>query len=258
MRINYSKHILYISLLAVLACGNNTGKQDNNTNIDTVTELIPDDDDAEGGNACLLGYQSKYDAMITEAEVLAATGFSRNVMETKYNKVLKNPENHEFLYKFKNNRMGKIPGFKNEMQVPDVIVVRAVKPMSIKTFNQLYKAVTEEQMQKANDALNDVGEGNSGNAEADKALKEAEKQGVDREQIKGTGKSLTGAFKEVSKGYRTVTGVGSAARWNIVTSELFVLQDGVKFEIRADVSNDTEKNKMVALQLAKDVLSKCN
>jgi len=61
----------------------------------------------------------------------------------------------------------------------------------------------------------------------------------------------------VSKGYRTVEGLGDAAVWNVVTNELYVLQNGVKFEIRTDIANDTEKNKSVAVKLAEIVLNKC-
>jgi hypothetical protein len=132
-----------------------------------------------------------------------------------------------------------------------------IKPMSPTTFNQSYREVTDEQMQAANDALDEIAEGNSGDANADKAMKKAKEQNISKDQIKKTGGTLTGAFKEVSKGYRTVEGLGDAAVWNLVTNDLYVLQNGVKFEIRTDVSNDTEHNKTVAVKLAQIVLSKC-
>ena len=245
--------------LTLFSCGNSENKSQNSNdiNIDAVINSKSNDPNAKGDNKCLLDYQNKYDALLAETDVLNATGFSKDVMETKYNNRLKNPENHEFVYKFKNGRMGKVRGFDNEMQLPDMVVVRSIKPMSLTTFNQSYREVTDEQMQAANDALDEIAEGNSGDADADKAMKKAKEQNISKDQIKKTGGTLTGAFKEVSKGYRTVEGLGDAAVWNVVTNELNVLQNGVKFEIRTDISNDTEKNKSVAVKLAEIVLSKC-
>lgn len=245
--------------LTLFSCGNNDGKKQNGNdiNLDAVINSKSNDPNAKGDNKCLLDYQNKYDALLAETDVLNATGFSKDVMETKYNNRLNNPENDEFVYKFKNGRMGKVRGFNNEMQLPDMIVVRSIKPMSPTTFNQTYREVTDEQMQAANDALDEIAEGNSGDADADKAMKKAKEQNIGKDQIKKTGGALTGAFKEVSKGYRTVEGLGDAAVWNVVTNELYVLQNGVKFEIRTDISNDTEKNKSVAVKLAEIVLSKC-
>jgi len=245
--------------LILFSCGNSENKKQNgdDINLDAVINSKSNDPNAKGDNKCLLDYQSKYDALISEADVLATTGFSKAVLETKYNKVLKNPENHEFVYKFKNGRMGKVRGFNREMVLPDVVAIRSIKPMSLTTFKQSYQAMTEEQMQAANDALDEIAEGNSGDADADKAMKKAKEQNISKDQIKKTGRTLTDAFKEVSKGYRTVDGLGDAAVWNVVTSELNVLQNGVKFEIRTDISNDTEQNKSVAIKLAEIVLNKC-
>lgn len=245
--------------LILFSCGNSDNKKQNGNdiNLDAVINSKSKDPDAKGDNKCLLDYQGKYDALLPEADVLAATGFSKGVMETKYNNRLKNPENHEFMYKFKNGRMGKVSGFNKEVQLPDVVVIRSIKPMSLTTFNQSYREVTDEQMQAANDALDEIAEGNTGDADADKAMKKAKEQNISKEQIKKTGGVLTDAFKEVSKGYRAVEGLGDAACWNIVTNELYVLQNGVKFEIRTDISNDNEKNKSAAIRLAKIVLDKC-
>ena len=248
-----------ILCVTLFSCGNNeSNKQSgNDISIDAVINSKSNNPDAKGDNKCLLEYQGKYDALLSEADVLNATGFSKSAMKTKYNNRVKNPEYHEFVYEFKNRRKGKVLGFDREMELPDIVVVRSIAPMSLTTFSQRYKAVTDEQMQMANDALKDVTEGNSGDEDADKALRQAEKQGVDKEQIRKTGGALTDAFKEVSKGYKSVEGVGDAACWNVVTNELYVLQNGVKFEIRTDISNDSEANKSVAIKLAEIVLNKC-
>ncbi len=245
--------------LTLFSCGNSENKKQNGNdiNIDAVINSRSQDPDAKGDNKCLLDYQTKYDQLLSENDVLHATGFSKDKMEIKYNKVLKNAEHHEFVYKFKNGRMGKVRGFNNEVQLPDMVVVRSIKPMSLSQFENSYRAITDEEMQVANDALDEIAEGNSGDAEADAAVKKAKELNVSKEQIKKTGGALTGMFKEVSEGYRTVEDLGDAAVWNVVTNELYVLQNGVKFEIRTDISNDTEKNKTVAVKLAEIVLNKC-
>ena len=250
---------IVISLGCITAsCGNtDKAKQNDDKTINAVINNLQHAPDTKGDNTCLLQFQNKYDALISEADVLTATGFVGKIPETKYNKILKNPEHHEFLYKFKNGRLGKIPGLKQEMEIQDVVAIRSIKSMSLNDFKRSYRAITDDEMQVAKDALNEIAEGNSGNADAHKAMEQAKKLGVDKEQVKKTGGVLTDAFKEVSKGYRTVEGLGNAACWNVVTNELIVLQNGVKFEIRTDLGNDTEKNKSVAIALAKIILGKC-
>lgn len=237
--------------------GENKSQNGNDVNIDAVINSKSKDSNAKGDNKCLLEYQNKYDALLSENDVIKATGFSKEKMETQYNKVLKNAEHHEFLYKFKNGRVGKVRGLDREMEQPDVVSIRSIKSMSLTTFNQSYQAITDEQMETANDVIDEIAEGNSGDADADKALQKAKEQNVSKDQIKKTGGILTGAFKEVSEGYRAVEGLGDAATWNVVTNELIVLQNGVKFEILADISNDNEQNKSVAIKLAEIVLNKC-
>lgn len=245
--------------LTLFSCGNNDNKSQSGDDVDieAVINSKSKDPNAKGDNKCLLDYQSKYNALLSETDILTATGFSKDKMETKYNKVLTNAEHHEFVYKFKNGRMGKVRGFNREMEMPDVVSIRSIKPMSLITFNQSYQAITDEQMKAANDALDEIAEGNSGDADADKAMKKAKEQNISKDQIKKTGGILTDAFKEVSKGYRTIEGLGDAATWNVVTNELIVLQNGVKFEIATDISNNNEKNKSVAIKLAEIILNKC-
>ncbi len=248
-----------IACLVLFSCNQTEQTNQHNPEIqlDAVINSQSKDPNAKGDNKCLLAYQEKYDALLSETDVLNATGFSKEVLKTKYNTLLKNKEYHEFVYAFKNDRMSSVPGFNTEMSVSDLINLRAIQPMSMQSFQQKYQAVTDEQMRLANEAIDEITEGNVKNEDADKALKQAQEQGVDKEQIRKTGGMLTNAFKEVSKGYRTVEGVGDAASWNVFTNELHVLQKGVKFEVRVDISNDKERNKSVAIELANIILKKC-
>lgn len=238
--------------LSFFSCGNN--KKNKDLNLDSIINSTSKDPNSKGENKCLLDFQSKYDALLSEEDILTATGFSKNKMETKYNKVLKNPENHEFVFQFNNGRIGKLLGIKKEMEVPDLIAIRSIKPMSLTTFKQSYQAATDEQIQAANDAVNDMAKGNTGNSDIDKTVNN---QNVHKDQVKKTGGELTGTLNDISKGNKQVDGLGDAAVWNEVTYELYVLQNGVKFDIRVDISNDKEKNKSVAIQLAQIILNKC-
>lgn len=259
-----TKYILMLSLfLSIIACSDkenstsDSGEIDLEGAIENAENRRKADPNASGGNKCLIGYQTNYDQLLTENEVLSATGFSKDVMETKYQKVLKNPEYHEFLFKFKNKRVAYISAIDMKAEIQDAISIRSIKPMSLTQFENSYKAITEEEMQVARDMVDDVTEGKSGDADAEAAMQKAKDQNVSNEQIKETSNVMMDAFKEVSEGYRVVDGLGDAARWNIVTNELTVLQNGVQFQVMSDINNDIEKNKSVAIELAKKILDKC-
>lgn len=259
-----TRYFLITSLfLALVSCSENKGKKSSSDNIDLESAIEnaesrrKTDPNASGGNKCILDYQQKYDQLLSEEDVLSVTGFSKENMKTDYNKVLKNNEYHTFIFKFKNERTDQKEGITKGMQVPDVVSIGAIKPMSLLVFEQNYKVISEEDMKAAKDALSDAADGKSGDAEADEAVKKAEDLNVSKEQVKKTGSKIMDAIKEISKGYKKVEGLEDAAVWNTVTNELYVLQNGVKFEIRSDISNDDKKNKSVAIALAKIVLNKC-
>lgn len=240
--------ITIFSILPLLiACGgsNNEANVGNDIHIEDAIKQAEArraaDPSASGGNTCLLAYQEKYDALLPEEWVIRETGFDKQSMTTKYTKVMK-PEHHSFAYKFTNKRRGKLRGFDHEMELPDIVSVHSIKAMSPDQFTKSYRAISDEEMQAAKDAAKELTAG-----------KTEEQQEATR---KGTN-SMLDTFKEVSKGYEAVEGLGDKATWNKVTNDLAVLQNGVKFEIKADVSNDAEKNKAVAIQLAKEVLTKC-
>lgn len=258
-----TKYFLIASLfLALASCSENKGKKSGSDNVDLESAIEnaesrrKADPNASGGNQCLLDYQTKYDQLLSEADVITATGFSKDVMQVKNNKALKNPEYHSFEYKFKNGRVSE-SGVTKGIAMPDVIAVSSIKAISLSAFENTYKAIADEEMQVAKDALNDATEGKSGDAEADAAVKKAEDLNVSKEQVKKTGGEILDVIKDVSKGYQTVENLGDAARWNIVTNELIVLQNGVQFKLAAKLSNDNEKNKSVAIALAKIILNKC-
>lgn len=259
-----TKYLLIFSLFIGLAsCSENKSNKSNSGDVDLESAIEnaenrrKADPDASGGNKCLLDYVTKYDQILSEADLITATGFSKDVMETKYNKALKNPEYHSFEYKFKNGRKQEIKQIGMEMAMPDVVKLQAIKAISLSAFENTYKAISDEEMQVAKDVLNDAADGKSGDADADAAVKKAAEKNVSTEQVKKTGGSIMDAIKEVSQGYRVVDNLGDAARWNIVSQELYVLQNGVQFVILCKVNDDIEKNKTTAIELANIILNRC-
>lgn len=245
--------------LILFSCGSsdNSKQNDNAINSDAVINGKSTAPHVQSYNKCLLDYQQKYDALLSQNDVIAVTGFSGKTPETIYNKALKNPEHHGFKYKFKNGRKGKVKGLDMEMELPDVVEIRNIKPITLNTFTQHYSAIYDEEMKAAKDVLDEVADGKSNDANAEAALKKAQEHKVSKEQIKEIGGGIMDIMKDVSQGYRIVNGLGDAARWNVVSNELYVLQNGVQFVIFSELSNDHEKNKSIAIQLAEIILNKC-
>jgi hypothetical protein len=262
LRMKYAIYKSACIAAAILIAGCGTNQDNTSGGIDlsgTISEakLRRGADRGEsGGNKCLLGYQDKYDQLLTADMVLQATGFAKSNLTVKYNKVM-GPENHEVVYRFKNNRMGKIAGIKREMQVPDIVALRSIKPLSLDEFAQRYKALTAEQEQAARQSIDDVAEGRSGDADADAHMKQLKKKGLDEQSVKGASNQMVDGFKKIGAAWTEVTGLGDAARFNTETFELVVLSKGVQFAIRAEISNDITRNKDLSLALARQVLEQC-
>ena len=261
MKINFLL-LLSFSLL-IFSCSGKSGSKSNSDDIN-LEDAIQNaenrrktDPNASGGNKCLLEYQNKYDQLISEAEVLSATGFAKQTLEAEYKKTLDNPEYHSFKFTFANGRLKKFPFLKQKIAAPDNIAIQSIKAISLAAFENSNKVISDEETEATKVVLKDVTEGNSGDAKADATAKKAQELNVSTEEINKTGGDMLDTFKNISKGYSVVNDLGEAARWNTVTSELSVLENGVQFVIWCDVNDDTEKNKSVAIVLAKIILNKC-
>lgn len=215
------------------------------------------DPNASGGNKCLLDYQKKLDQLLTADMVIRATGFSESVMDSSYLKIM-GPAYHRVQYNFKNNRKGPVRGLKGEYEQKDVITLGSVKPISLTQFEDSYRVITEEEEQVAKEAFEDLTDGKSGDKQADEAMKKLKENNIDVATVKKAGGALMDAFKEISAGYRAEKGLGDAARWNVATTQMTVLQNGVQFELYVEISNDAEKNREAAIAIAKEILKKCN
>lgn len=250
-----------ITLLA--ACGGESGKKSSKGgNVDLAGALSKiesrraQDPDASGGNKCLLGYGNRFDELLTETEVLEATGFPAELMEVDYSKMIADAGFHTLSYQFDNKRERTIAGY--TMPFKDHVNLQRIRSISLTQFKNSYRAVTDEEDKVLKDFIGDVTEGNVSGADAKEAKDQLDASGVDKETAKDAMGSLADTFKEITKGYRNVEGLGDAAVWNIATKELTVLDNGVQFELSVDVKNDPEENQAIAIALAKRILSKCN
>lgn len=215
------------------------------------------DPEAEGGNKCLLDYANKYDQLLSEQRILELTGFSKDVMETEYSKVLDNVTYHSFEYKFTNKRMQKPFGMDMELPFRDNISVSNIKPISFNYFNNTYRAIASDEKTKIDEVTDEVLDGKSDNKDAKEAVKKLEETGVSKKEAKSVTKSLTNTISNISKAYQNVENLGDAARWNTLTKELVVVQNGAMFQLTVSVNDDVEKEKLIAIELAKDILKKC-
>lgn len=244
--------------LAMVSCNNsNNSKAENINGVENAIDNITKDSDAKGGNQCLLDYQTKYDQLLSEDDVLNITGFDKDKLTKEYIKPLDDPKYHIYYMGFDNGRKQKSPISGTLLDQEDIVKVQYIEEMSLNSFQYNYKVPTDEETQETQEVLADVVDDKIENEDAQKLVKKAEEQNISKEKIKKTGSSLISAFSEINKANVKVENLGDAAVWNTKNMELYILQNGVKFGVTANVSDDVERNKEVAISLAKIILDKC-
>lgn len=262
------KYIKAFSLILVVAvavsCGSDKGKSgDKGVDVDLDDAIAQAegrraaDPNAKGGNTCLLSYLEKYDQLLTEKMVLSATGFDKTNLELKYNKALKNPEYHSVSYRFKHKRKAFVEQIGMTMAVPDFVVLNSIKAMSLNHFKDTYRVVSQQETDVANKQIDDVVEGKSTEKEANDKMKDLEKMGVDKKTTKSVTDVMKGTFANVAKSYVAVDALGDAATWNTFANTLNVIANGVHFELHVEISEVTDDNKKVAIDIANQILTVC-
>lgn len=253
---------LLATLFTILSCKN----QENNSSdgfsldIDSAIEKAESrrqaDPNASGGNKCLLDYANRFNELLTEAEVLEATGFSKDKMEIDYSRVISDVAFHRINYSFDNKRERTMHG--HTMPFKDNVQLQKIKAISLTQFKNAYRTITDEEDKIVKDVIEDISEGKASGADAKEAKNQLDASGVDKKTAQETMGTLTEVFKEISEGYQNVANLGDAAVWNSVTKELTVLSNGVQFELQVDAKSGPDEDKEIAIALAKRVLSKCN
>ncbi len=255
---------LILFVTAVFSCGSDKEKSSSNgVDVDLDDAIAKAegrraaDPNAKGGNTCLLGYLEKYDQLLTEDMVLSATSFDKAKLDLRYNKALKNPEYHSVSYRFKNKRKAFIEQIGVTTEVPDAVVLNAIKPMSLNHFRDTYRAVTQQETDVANQKIDEVVEGKSTEKDANDKIEELGKMGVDKKTTKSVTDVMKGTFANVAKSYVAVDGLADAATWNTFANTLNVITNGVHFELNVEISADNADNKKVAIAIANKILAVC-
>jgi hypothetical protein len=140
-----------------------------------------------------------------------------------------------------------VAGQKIEYAVDNVVCLKWIRKVRgddpLKTFRNAYRAMTEEEKERAKAAF-------------EKAMAEKVESGeVTRDGSKlGTG--MAGSMVD-SLRFETVEGVGTAAAWGGTKDSigLKVLDGNWEFEIVANISADEGQNREAAIALAKRILA---
>lgn len=249
-----------VGLLAfAVACNNSKIKEGEKE----LSEIIPEENKG-GNNACLMAYADKYDELFTLDDAVKITGFAKADAETEYSKIMKNTAYHNITYQWGSSRMKMIKVSNMEVEVPvkNLIEVSGIEAKTAETFKRDFSLKTDaeiaEMNKNMNKAMDDAFEGKSESDAANKAMVKVKEMGQSKENVKAiTGNMQDNAFSKVLKAYQPVENLADAASWNTFEHRLYVLKNGVKFQVTADLSDDTNFNKGKAIEAAKLILAKC-
>lgn len=255
-----NKTWIFLCLLAfVVACNNPKVKESEKE----LGGIIPENNKG-GDNACLMAYADKYDELFTLDDAVKITGFAKADAETEYSKIMKSTTYHDISYKWKSTRvkMIKVSSMEVEVPVKNLIELSGIEAKTLETFNRDFSLKTDaeiaEMNKNMNKAMDDAFEGKSESEAANKAMAKVKEMGQSKENVKAiTGNMQENAFSKVLKAYQSVDNLADAASWNTFEQRLYVLKNGVKFQINADLSDDTNFNKGKAIEAAKLILAKC-
>lgn len=186
--------------------------------------------------------------------VAEATGISADVMTTGYSKIHTDTKYHEVTYSWKTGRTKKIGGM--DIPAEDYVRITGIEAISLDRFQMSYKAVSKEEAEALSKKADEALSGNSDNEAVNERLKKLDEMGVSKEQQKEMLESLTNSAQKMTEGFSKIENLGDASTWNTKTNTLYVLQNGVMFELVVDLG-DASKNKDVAVKTAKMILTKC-
>lgn len=239
------KPLIFLSVLifGVSSCGR-SGQTTENGN-----SLI----ESSINTSCIFDYTDKYDQLLTLDMIKKHYSGDLSKAEFKYNKSEKqsSQDTDKALYSWESGRTKqmKVMGMNLDVPVPyeiglkwlgsDLFMIKGL-PTPKENFEQFYRNVTKE--------------------EADAAVRKTKEQVVTDGIATAEQAAQAGSIAEGISNYNNhekVTGVGEAASWVISESHLVVLVGDKTFQIAANVSDNKETNKKLAVALAKEVLAKC-
>lgn len=202
---------------------------------------------------CIYDYMDKYDQLLTLDMIKKQYSGDMSKAEFKYNKSEKadyqDTDNATYSWKSDRTKQMSVMGMKIEVPIPyeiglkwlgsDLFMIKSL-PTPKENFEQFYRNATKEEVDAA----------------MGKAKEQIVKDGTaTAEQAEQAGSLAEGlaSYNDIEK----VTGVGEAAAWIISESHLVVLVGDKTFKVVANVGDDKEANKALAVALAQEVLAKC-
>lgn len=237
---------LLTGVLGFMACGQN------NSSSDAI------DPEAKGGNTCLLAYADNYGELLTKDMAAEVAGFPVDrAIVARRNAGLETKEYDHVQYEWDNGREKLIKQINRKTNVRDYIQLTGIRAMSLSEFQMSYRAVSDKDIERMENALDDEGKSDVESEAFRKAQKKLDDLGISREQQKDMMKGFVSSAKKITEGYSPVEQLGDAAVWNSKDNRLYILADGAKFEIVAEVSENEAANKAAAIGAAKRILERC-
>jgi hypothetical protein len=231
-------------LLFIISC---SGKSEDT---ESSSEFEPK---ASNDASCIFSYIGKYDQLLPIETIQKHYNIDLANARKKYqiSKDVKSQVRDTYVYSWKSDRTKTVEFGGNKMVLPisnqiglkwlgDDLYKIMDKGNSLASFKAFYKNVSKTEMQAA---LSQAEEQVSKDKNIDEATKNT---AIDMAQ----GMSKEAKFVEVN-------GVGDAAAWVVSDNSLVVLVGDKTFQILAEISADSQANKKVAIELAKEVLKKC-
>lgn len=239
--------IISLLMITLFSCG---GSQNEVSDSEGTPNEVPADVNA----TCIYDYMDKYDQLLTLEMIKKHYNGELSKAKFKYDKSAEpgSQDTDKALYSWESGRTKqmKVMGMALEVPVPyeiglkwlgsDLFMIKGLATPK-ENFEQFYRNVTKE--------------------EADAALVKAKEKMVEDGRTTSEQAQQAGSMAEGISNYdnhEKVTGIGEAAAWVISESHLVVLVGDKTFQIAANIGDDKEVNKNLAVALAKEVLARCN
>ena len=203
---------------------------------------------------CIFSYMDKYDELLPLETIQKHYKGDMSVAKKQYNKNTdpKRQKQDSYLYTWASDRTKTMEILGQKMEVPleneigikwlgDDLYTIMSRENPVASFKAFYHTPTQ--------------------AELDDAFNKAEEQVSKNENVNmettGSAMSMAKGLAEGAK-YEDVNGLGNAASWDARDNALIILVGEKTFKIVCNVGADSEANKKLAIELAKEVLAKCD
>lgn len=240
------KFVIILFSIVFTGCKNEENKPDSELSKTKNSEV-----NSEKLKSCFESFQYDLDKILTKDEVLKYIDDSQHSqVETEFKK--RESSMATLVYSYPSERIHTVTANGMPHEIPDKNIIslkglefsRIDEEKTLEVFNRKYKKLTEEEFQEMKSNL-EKQYADKSKAELETALK----------------------FLETRKQFNSIAvdGLGTAAYWKNFTVnendygvELFVLAGTVEFVVQVKVSDDDNVNSNTAIEIAKEILVKCN